>query len=129
MSLFFLENHSLIWYTLLVRKGGFTLVEIMIVVGIVALLAAIAIPSFLNAGSKARKNACIANLNQIHAAKEQYAMDYNLQNGASVTDAQINGYLGSIVPRCPGGGTYPYTYGNIGIFPSCSLSAQGHTIE
>ncbi len=109
------------------RRSGFTLVEIMIVVGIVALLAAIAIPSFLNAGSKARKNTCIANLNQIHAAKEQYAMDSNLQNGASVTETQIDSCLGSIDPKCPGSGTY--TYGNIGAEPSCSLSSQGHTIK
>ena len=109
------------------RRSGFTLVEIMIVVGIVALLAAIAIPSFLNAGSKARKNTCIANLNQIHAAKEQYAMDYSLQNDVSVAETQINGYLGSTIPKCPGSGTY--TYGNIGAEPSCSLSSQGHTIK
>ncbi|MBI2447735.1 MAG: hypothetical protein HYV48_04305, partial [Candidatus Omnitrophica bacterium] len=56
-----------------------------------------------------------------------YAMDYSLQNGASVTDAQINGYLGSIVPACPGAGTY--TYSTIGTYPSCSLSSDGHTIE
>ena len=108
-------------------KKGFTLVEIMIVVAIIAVIASIAIPSFINAGAKARKNACIANLNQINAAKEQYAMDYSLQNGASVTVAQVNSYLGSIVPACPGGGTY--TYQAIGTLPSCSLSSQGHTIE
>lgn len=108
-------------------KKGFTLVEIMIVVAIIAVIAGIAIPSFLNAGAKARKNGCIANLSQINAAKEQYAMDYSLQNGASVTDPQINGYLGSIVPACPGAGTY--TYSTIGTYPSCSLSAQGHAIE
>ncbi|MBI3008312.1 MAG: prepilin-type N-terminal cleavage/methylation domain-containing protein [Candidatus Omnitrophica bacterium] len=108
-------------------KKGFTLVEIMIVVGIIAVIASIAIPSFINAGAKARKNGCIANLSQINAAKEQYAMDYSLQNGASVTEAQINGYLGSIVPACPGAGTY--TYGTIGTYPTCTLNSQGHTIE
>ena len=56
------------------RERGFTLVEIMIVVLIIGILLAIAVPSFMNARERSRANACRANLRQIQAAKEQWAL-------------------------------------------------------
>ena len=58
-------------------KKGFTLVEIMIVVAIIGLLAAIAIPNFVKARETAQQNACINNLRQISAAKQQWALENN----------------------------------------------------
>ena len=64
---------------MIIRKktAGFTLVEIMIVVAIIGLLAAIAVPNFQQARTNARRGACINNLRLIDAAKEQYALETN----------------------------------------------------
>jgi prepilin-type N-terminal cleavage/methylation domain-containing protein len=59
------------------RERGFTLVEIMIVVLIIGILLAIAVPSFMNARERSRANACRSNLRQVQAAKEQWAMANN----------------------------------------------------
>jgi prepilin-type N-terminal cleavage/methylation domain-containing protein len=113
------------------RKSGFTLVEIMIVVAIIGLLAAIAIPNFVKARTTAQKNACIANLKQIDGAIQQWALEQkkNTTDTYAFTDTTVLQYLkGTILPTCPAGGTY--TEGaNVGVTPNCSLSAsQGHSI-
>ena len=89
-------------------KKGFTLVEIMIVVAIIGLLAAIAIPSFMRARTTSQMNACINNLRQIEAAKDQYALEMGLTNLASIDFENIgpstNSVGGSYLkqwPLCP----------------------------
>jgi prepilin-type N-terminal cleavage/methylation domain-containing protein len=67
------------------RKAGFTLVEIMIVVAIIGLLAAIAIPNFVKARQTAQRNACISNLRQIDGAKEQWALENKKSAGTDTT--------------------------------------------
>ncbi len=84
-------------------KKGFTLVEIMIVVAIIGLLAAIAIPSFMRARTTSQMNACINNLRQIESGKEQLGMELGLTNGAVIENASLVGSTNFIKqwPVCP----------------------------
>ena len=127
---------------------GFTLVEIMIVVAIIGLLAAIAIPSFMKARTTSQKNACINNLRQIESAKDQYAIEAGRTNGWAFADNSAafsnlvgaeTGYL-KVYPACPAAppengtkGTIEradadYTVNAIGIAPSCMVVAAEHLL-
>ena len=102
------------------RKGAFTLVEIMIVVLIIGILMAIAVPNFVKARESSRKNSCIANLKQTDSAKEQWAMDNKKDAGAAVAYTDLVGstlYL-KATPTCPSSGTY--TVNTIGTNPACN---------
>ena len=121
-------------------KKGFTLVEIMIVVAIIGLLAAIAIPSFMKARTTSQKNACINNLRQIESGKDQYAIEHGGVTGSAIATntADIwaalvgtNGYI-KICPSCPAGSdanakgtvaraTADYTVNGIGSNPVCQI--------
>jgi prepilin-type N-terminal cleavage/methylation domain-containing protein len=75
------------------RRGGFTLVEIMIVVAIIALLAAIAVPGFLRARKRAQASRILNDLRLIDSAVDQYAIETNRSTGSTVNVADWTNYL------------------------------------
>lgn len=108
------------------RRSAFTLVEIMIVVAIIGLLAAIAIPNFIKARESSQKNACIANLRQMDGAKNTWALENKKVSSDTPGDSDLFGAALYIreKPACPANGTY--TLGTVADKPTCGIA--GHTI-
>ena len=107
------------------KTAGFTLVEIMIVVLIIGILLAIAIPNFIAAREASRAKACIGNLKQIDSAKQQWAMDNKVASPG--TDPGVPTLVGTAAyiksaPNCPSSGTY--TPGNLATSPVCSVGSN-----
>jgi prepilin-type N-terminal cleavage/methylation domain-containing protein len=100
------------------RRAGFTLVEIMIVVAIIALLAAIAVPNFLRARKRSQATRCLEDLRIIDSACDQYAIENNKGTGDSVNWTDVQAYLktGSVLYNSNGTDLFGQFYGAQGNF-------------
>tara|TARA_B110000014_G_C19678753_1_gene356078 strand:+ start:194 stop:553 length:360 start_codon:yes stop_codon:yes gene_type:complete len=103
------------------KTRGFTLVEIMIVVAIIGLLAAVAIPNLLQAKKESQITGCRQNLGTIKAAIIQYGFDKS--DDQEVTMDDIVKYMNH-PPKCPSGGEYEVTI--VGEDPTCTI--EGHSL-
>lgn len=92
------------------RRTGFTLVEIMIVVAIIGLIAAAAMPSLISARKKATRTTCINNQRTIQSSKSIWALENKKGDSDVPTDADLVGPGKAFdrKPDCPAGGTYNY---------------------
>ena len=97
------------------HRSGFTLVEIMIVVAIIGMLAAIAIPNFVKARKASQGSACINNMRQIQGAKATWALENKKLGTDQVVTGDLFGaalYIKS-APKCPANETGNYVLGNV----------------
>lgn len=105
-------------------RKGFTLIEILVVVGIIGIVLALAIPNFLKSRVAARKNICIENLAQIETAKQTWGLEAGKKSGDVPNEDDLIGddkYIKKM-PNCPGGGTY--TLNAVGTPATCTQ--DGH---
>jgi prepilin-type N-terminal cleavage/methylation domain-containing protein len=99
------------------KRGGFTLVEIMIVVAIIALLAAIAVPNFLRARKRSQATRILEDIRDIDHALDQYAIDNGKTGGASANWSDIQSYIKTgTVLYATGEDVFGDPYGNAGAF-------------
>lgn len=113
-------------------QRGFTLVEVMIVCGIIGMVAAIGIPNFIRYREASRRSVCVANLKQMQDAKTQWAFEKGKKATDSPAEADLVGgdnYL-RVKPFCPGGGAdYMTTIGTVDQRARCTLEfIEGHTL-
>ena len=109
------------------RHRGFTLVEIMIVVAIIGLLCAIAIPNFVRARNTSQRNTCINNLRQVDSAKHEWALENRKSDTDTPTSDDLKVYINkNAFPSCPANGTF--TINAMNTDPTCSKSSAGHAL-
>ena len=111
------------------HKSGFTLVEIMIVVAIIGLLAAIAIPNFVKARTNSQMNACIANMKQVDGAKATWALENKKTSSDVPVAADLFGtsaYIRS-KPVCPSG-TLDYVLAAVSVTQVCPTVPATHIL-
>jgi len=114
------------------KRKGFTLIEIMIVVAIIAIALSIAIPNFFRMSSVSKKTVCINNMKKITAAVEQWAIDNNVSSSTAISAQEENdiydNYLRGGKPVCPSGGEY--VINPVGSNPQvqCTDEEEGHKL-
>jgi prepilin-type N-terminal cleavage/methylation domain-containing protein len=114
------------------KSSGFTLIEIMLVVALVGMLAAIAVPNFVKARGISQAKACVNNLRQIDSASQQYVLEHRLNSTAALSLDLLKPYIhldsSGDLPKCPAGGDYSVT--TAAENPSCTIftTDSGHSL-
>jgi prepilin-type N-terminal cleavage/methylation domain-containing protein len=113
------------------RQSGFTLVEIMIVVGILAIIIAIAAPTWVRQREISQLRTCQENLTKINGAKQQWALETNNPGSAEpgwddLVNETGDGFLKK-EPVCPASGTY--TLNTVNEDAACSISDPDHNAD
>ena len=115
-----------------IRTRGFTLIEIMIVVALIGMLAAIAIPNFVKARSQSQVNACLNNLRKIDDATQEWALEHGAGPNSSVGFDDIQPYLKSAIlcPSAGSGATFAttYTITTVSNKPACRIAPLTHIL-
>jgi len=112
---------------LIAKKPGFTLVELMIVIAIIGMLLALAMPAYIKNREIINRKLCIENLAQIESAKQQWGMEHAK---GSLDEPAMSDLVGPALylrqmPICPGGGTYYLN--SIRVTATCTIT--GHTLQ
>jgi general secretion pathway protein G len=115
-----------------IGRSGFTLIELMIVVSVIGVLAAIGIPNYVHARQNAQTSACVKNLFEIDGAKQQWALEHGRASTATPVETDIQPYIGrgagANLPVCPNDAqktfTTSYTINDVITPPVCNILGE-----
>ncbi len=117
------------------NRFGVTIIEIMIVIAIIGIVCAVALPNFTTIRNNAYRDHCVTNLRRISAAKEHWAMETGAADTDTPTATQLDPYLkdGTLSIKCPLDTQHTfstsYTIEAVNINPTCKIVPGTHKLQ